>query len=162
MEAGAVAHAPDEAFGDGGHELAMDAQDAAVRPEVGERVVEAAFGVGVALVDAKNDVGPGLLRRRADLLRGRGGDFDRVLMELQPGVGAAHIPERVGWNPGLRKDDEVRAVLGRFRDEVAGFVDGGLAVHELGGGLDGGGGELGEVVRHCCGPWHPSTGSGWS
>ena len=82
----AVALAPDQPLGAGGLELAMLAQQRAVRPEVEQRAVErAAAELAVALDDADGQIGIGLTGRGADGLRGRAGHLH--------GVGPIALPQ---------------------------------------------------------------------
>ena len=152
VEVGAVAHAPDGALGEGGHELAVAPEDSAVGTEVAEGVVE---GSPRPLGHAYDDRGvrpPGGFAQR---LRLGAGHLDAVLNEvaeeLAHGAGRSLLgaPVGIARQPRLGQDDEAGALARRLIDRVDGASHARLQVAVRGRPLDGGGDVgLGEGVGH--------------
>ena len=111
VEVGAVAVAPDQPLGEGGHELAVRAEQLAAGPNVGERVVERA-AARFALVEADHDGRLRLAGRVRNAIPLRAADhhavLEMVLVERGEGgaVGGSRVKVGVVGDPGFGEDDQ--------------------------------------------------------
>ena len=139
-----VGIAPDDALRAGGLQLPVVAQQRTVGPEDHVGAVQRAV-VAAPLRIADGDVGPRLLRRRADAVGVCAGAEHGVVVVDLPVVptflGAAAYGEAVGQAIGIAGDqrfgehDQLRAVFTGLADLRAHLVNGGVLVEHHRGGL---------------------------
>lgn len=141
----AVALRPHQPLGVGRDQLAVLGVERSLGIEEQERVVEAGpAGLGVALVDADDELDAGIAGRLPEprgLARGR---RDRVGHQLgvEAGLGAAIVgrqqphPVGIGGNERFREHHQLGPGAAGFGNQAAGLLDRGIAVEEHRGVLD--------------------------
>ena len=123
-QAGAISLPPDEAFGVGGHQLAVVVDQLPVRIKCQDAVVERAVAEAVihAFVDADDEDDAQITRVAAEAFGFRTGDGDAVLRQAGIdffGFGAIPLrdaldiiqPGGIARQPGFSQDDQLRAQL---------------------------------------------------
>ena len=162
--------APDEAFGGGGFELAVQPRQGSVRVEVEEGTEEGARGAGSSSFDHA-DGHPGVrgCRCLADSFRlgSRHGDGGVVVAAEGASAGGFAASDGgaegeapwVAADEGFGEEDEFGALVGGLCGGCAEVVDGGGGVEGVAAGLDGGDSDVG-AVGHGGRPAHrPAQGS---
>src|SRR5579883_3069953 len=132
---GAIAEAPDQPLGSGGHELAMLAQVASLRREKQHGTVERP---SISLDHANNQIDLLLPGNVGKDINSGAGDIDRtvpVATILFPSLCRAiahHRSERqtpgIGRNKGFREDHQLRSLAGRLLRQCLHFLQRALAV----------------------------------
>src|SRR5690606_19062761 len=140
-------------FSPGGNQFAVTAQNATVRADGDQRVVNGADANGTALVHTQHHVDLALTTNLRNLLDLGTGHFDgRFAQALEPraAVDRVHHPAPVGvtGDEHLGKGDQLGTVVGCFIDQTTYFFDGRIRVQEHRRCLNGGGLELTQFQHH--------------
>jgi len=118
-----------EPLAHGGRNLAVLADDRAVRAEIDLGVEHRAHGIRNLLADADHDVGIGIPRSSRQRPRLRSRNLDGILEQLGrkrigygAGCGVMMVPDRVRRDEAFRKSDDACAVAPGLANKAAGLL----------------------------------------
>jgi hypothetical protein len=134
-----IAVAPDKTLRSGRHDLAVLAEESAVRREKQHGAIKSAC---VAFHDANNEINVVGASSSSELIKGRTGNVDAafpVTAKILTALVCARSNDRTEIEPtgvcgdeGLREQDEFRALLRGFVRQGGEFLDGTLAIEDNG------------------------------